>query len=168
MASISKWDRIQMDYHQNRNLDTTTMANPFLKLLKSGEVPMSVLDDKEQVVSFGLFSAQNGYNPSLGPVLACDEHSQTARKIAEEELYCSKNEKQLLPVATEKYRKIAVIGENATRSVTFGVDRRHLKSEIRNLPLDGLIQSMEKDKNSIQHGLCFRPFNVGSLNYLRH
>jgi beta-glucosidase len=132
------------------------LANPFLKLLKSGEVPMSVLDDKASRILRVIFRTGMDTTRPWGR-LTCDEHSQTARKIAEEGIVLLKNEKQLLPVATEKYSKIAVIGENATRSVTFGGGSSTLKVKYEISPLDGLIQKYGKDKIVYSMGYASGP-----------
>ena len=132
------------------------LANPFLKLLKSGEVPMSVLDDKASRILRVIFRTGMDTTRPWGR-LSCDEHSQTARKIAEEGIVLLKNEKQLLPVATEKYSKIAVIGENATRSVTFGGGSSTLKVKYEVSPLDGLIQKYGKDKIVYSMGYASGP-----------
>jgi beta-glucosidase len=97
------------------------LANPFLKGLKSGQFPMSVLDDKVRRHLYVMFKLNLINDPSVTNTLAnvtpqtplsTKEHQETARKIAEESFVLLKN-KNLLPLNPAQLKTIAVIGGNA-------------------------------------------------------
>lgn len=113
------------------------LANPFKKLLKTGEVPMSVLDDKARRILRLIFRTQMMNNRPYGRFV-CDEHSNTALNVAQEGIVLLKNQNNFLPVTAGKYKKIAVIGENASRSLTEGGGSSTLKVKYEVSPLAGL------------------------------
>lgn len=120
------------------------LAQPFLALLKKGDVPVSVLNDKARRILRLIFRTAMTPNRPYGRFV-CPDHSSTALKIAEEGIVLLKNDKQFFPVPTGKYQKIAVIGENATRSVTEGGGSSTLKVKYEVSPLEGLIAKYGKD-----------------------
>jgi beta-glucosidase len=120
------------------------LARPFLDMLKKGEVPVSVVDDKARRVLRLIFRTAMTPNRPYGRFV-CDDHSETARKVAEEGIVLLKNDKQFFPIPAGKYQKIAVIGENATRSVTEGGGSSTLKVKYEVSPLEGFISNYGKD-----------------------
>ena len=120
------------------------LARPFLDMLKKGEVPVSVVDDKARRVLRLIFRTAMTPNRPYGRFV-CDDHSATARKIAEEGIVLLKNDKQFFPISADKNKKIAVIGENATRSVTEGGGSSTLKVKYEVSPLEGFISKYGKD-----------------------
>jgi beta-glucosidase len=113
------------------------LAEPFLKLIEKGEIPVSVLDDKVRRFLRLSFRTNMTANRPFGKMV-CEEHSQVARRVASEGIVLLKNDKQILPVKPGKYGKIAVIGENATRSLTTGGGSSSLKVKYEISPLEGL------------------------------
>jgi beta-glucosidase len=120
------------------------LARPFLDLLKKGEVPVSVVDDKARRVLRLIFRTAMTPNRPYGRFV-CADHNETARKVAEEGIVLLKNDKQFFPISAGKYKKIAIIGENATRSVTEGGGSSTLKVKSEVSPLDGLTAKYGKD-----------------------
>jgi len=120
------------------------LARPFLDMLKKGEVPVSVVDDKARRVLRLIFRTAMTPNRPYGRFV-CDDHSATARKVAEEGIVLLKNDKQFFPISADKNKKIAVIGENATRSVTEGGGSSTLKVKYEVSPLEGFISKYGKD-----------------------
>jgi beta-glucosidase len=88
------------------------------------------------------------------------EHSEAARKIAEQGIVLLKNDKQLLPIPVGKYTTIAVIGENATRRLTIGGGSSSLKVEYEISPLDGLLKKYGKN-----HIVYSKGYASGKSNY---
>ena len=113
------------------------LAEPFLKLIEKGEIPVSVLDDKVRRFLRLSFRTNMAADRPFGKMV-CEEHSQAARRVASEGIVLLKNDKQILPVKPGKYGKIAVIGENATRSLTTGGGSSSLKVKYEISPLEGL------------------------------
>jgi len=132
------------------------LARPFLDLLKKGEVPVSVVDDKARRVLRLIFRTAMTPNRPYGRFV-CTDHSETARKVAEEGIVLLKNDKQFFPIPAGKFQKIAVIGENATRSVTEGGGSSTLKVKYEVSPLAGLIARYGKDHVVYAQGYASGP-----------
>ena len=120
------------------------LAQPFLNLLKNGEVPVSVVDDKARRILRLIFRTSMDSKRPYGRFV-CPDHSATALKVAEEGIVLLKNDKQFFPVPAGKYQKIAIIGENATRSVTEGGGSSTLKVQYEVSPLAGLTAKYGKE-----------------------
>lgn len=113
------------------------LANPFLEGLKSGKYDMAVLEDKARRILRMIFRTTMSGNRPFGKFVS-PEHSQAARKIAQESVVLLKNNEQFLPIPVGKYKKIAVIGENASRSLVVGGGSTSLKVAYEVSPLQGL------------------------------
>ncbi|MDD4589625.1 MAG: glycoside hydrolase family 3 C-terminal domain-containing protein, partial [Parabacteroides sp.] len=121
------------------------LATPFLQGLKSGKYSETVLNDKVRRILRLIFRTTMSADRPFGKFVS-PEHSETARKIAEEGIVLLKNDKQFFPVPVGKYKKIAVIGENATKSLVIGGGSSSLKVAYEVSPLDGLIKKYGKDQ----------------------
>lgn len=118
--------------------DNYYMATPYLKAIKNGELPVSTLDDKvRRVLRLSFRTNMNRQRP-FGS-FATDEHADVARKIAEAGIVLLKNEKNFFPIPVGKYKKILVVGENATRPLTPGGGSSELKPKKEISPLEGII-----------------------------
>ncbi len=125
--------------------DNYYLAQPYLKKIKDGELPISTLDDKVRRVLRLTFRTNMDRNRPFGS-FATPEHADVARRIAEEGIVLLKNEKHFFPIAKDRYNKIVVIGENATRSLTIGGGSSELKVKKEISPLEGLIEKYGEDK----------------------
>ncbi len=113
------------------------LADPYLKLIKSGEVGTKELDEKvRRILRLAFLTTMNRNKPwgSLGT----KEHVDAGRKIAEEGIVLLQNKNNLLPIDLKKNKKIAVIGENAIKMMTVGGGSSSLKVKYEVLPLDGI------------------------------
>lgn len=137
------------------------LATPFLDGLKSGKYSKTVLDDKVRRILRLIFRTTMSADRPFGKFV-CPEHSETALKIAEEGIVLLKNEKQLLPVPVGKYQKIAVIGENAIKSLVIGGGSSSLKVAYEILPLTGLINKYGKD-----HIVYSKGYDSGQTDYTK-
>ncbi len=148
------------------------LANPFLKAIKNGEIPESVVDDKVRRVLRLRYRTNMSNNRSMGRANN-KEHHDVARKIATEGIVLLKNENNFFPVKDEAGLTIAVVGENATRSMTKGGGSSELKPKFEISPLQGL---QERYKNAkIVHSMGYAsgpsvydqvlpsPYNADSL-----
>ncbi|WP_025866290.1 beta-glucosidase family protein [Prolixibacter bellariivorans] len=113
------------------------LANPFLEGIKSGKYDRTVLDDKARRILRMIFRTTMSANRPFGKFVS-PEHSQAASRIAREGIVLLKNDNQFLPIAVGKYKKIAVIGENASRSLVVGGGSTSLKVAYEESPLQGL------------------------------
>lgn len=117
--------------------DNYHMAQPFLKMLRNGEIPMEVLDQKvRNVLRLAFRTALNTKRPwgSFGS----PEHALASRQIAEAGIVLLKNKENILPIDLNKTKKILVIGENAIKAMTVGGGSSSLKAKQEISPLEGL------------------------------
>ncbi|MDR1415776.1 MAG: glycoside hydrolase family 3 C-terminal domain-containing protein [Odoribacteraceae bacterium] len=113
------------DYH---------LARPYLQMLLDGQLPVTSLDDKvRRILRLHLRTTMNRNRP--WGALATAEHADVARRVAEQGIVLLKND-GILPLAPGI--KIAVIGENATRSLTTGGGSSELKVKRETSPLEAL------------------------------
>lgn len=117
--------------------DNYWLAKPYLEMLKKGEVPMSTLDDKVRRI-LRLMLRTNMKEGRANGSLCSEEHFTTAYKVACEAMVLLKNEGDLLPLDASKAMKIAVIGENATRSMCKAGGSSELKTKREVSPLEGI------------------------------
>ena len=117
--------------------DSYYLADPFLKLLISGEIDEDVLNDKVRRILRLMFRTNMASNRPFGRVNN-QEHIDVARKIAGEGIVLLKNEASFFPIDASKKITIAVIGENATKSMTVGGGSSELKAKTEISPLEGL------------------------------
>lgn len=116
-------------------------ANPLIKAVEEGKVPVSVLDEKVanvlRVMS-NIKMLDEGHREK--GKMNTPEHQQAAYNSAAEAAVLLQNDEKLLPLHFDKIRSVAVIGDNATRKHCGG----GLSSEIKTLyeitPLQALQQ----------------------------
>jgi len=136
------------------------LANPYLVGLKSGKYSEAVLNDKVSRILRMIFRTTMSYDRPFGKFVS-PEHSNAARKIAEEGIVLLKNEHQFLPIPVGKYQKIAVIGENATKSLILGGGSSSLKAAYEVSPLQGLIKKYGKEHIIHSLGYASGPSDYG-------
>ena len=122
------------------------LGNPFENLLKEGKVSMDVLDEKASRVLRTIF--RTAMNPQKVIGNQCSEaHYDVCRQVGEEGIVLLKNDRNILPLKPEKYKKysqILVVGENATRSLTQGGGSSELKTLRDISPLEELQRNYEQ------------------------
>jgi beta-glucosidase len=136
------------------------LANPYLKGLKSGKYDEKTLNDKVSRILRLIFRTTMSADRPFGKFVS-PEHSEAARHIAEQGIVLLKNDKQTLPVPVGKYKKIAVIGENATKSLVIGGGSSSLKVSYEVSPLEGLIQKYGKENIVYSMGYVSGPSVYG-------
>ena len=123
--------------------DDYYLARPYLKMLQSGEVPLSTIDDKASRILRLIFRTAMNRQKPYGAICT-DEHYAAAREIGSEGIVLLKNapvakkENPLLPLVAENYRRILVVGDNAVRLLNEGGGSSELKVKDMVSPLDGL------------------------------
>lgn len=113
------------------------LANPYLDLIKKGEVGTKELDDKVRRILHLAFLTTMNRNKPFGSI-GTAEHAFAGRKIAEEGIVLLQNNKNILPIDLSKTKRIAVIGENAIKMMTVGGGSSSLKVKYEVNLLDGL------------------------------
>lgn len=122
--------------------DDYYLGKAYLNMIKEGRIPMEVVNDKAARVLRLIFRTAMNRNKPYGS-MATEEHYQVAREIGTEGIVLLKNEatKQhhaLLPILPGQYKKILVVGDNATRSLTVGGGSSELKVKEEISPLEAL------------------------------
>ncbi|MDA3852960.1 MAG: glycoside hydrolase family 3 C-terminal domain-containing protein, partial [Bacteroidales bacterium] len=117
--------------------DAYYLARPFLEMLQSGEIAEAVVDDKVRRILRLRYRTNMSTNRSFGRANN-QEHSDVARQIAADGIVLLKNNKDFFPIDPETKMTIAVIGENATRSMTIGGGSSELKAKYEISPLQGI------------------------------
>jgi beta-glucosidase len=135
------------------------LADPFLAGLKSGKYSEEDINNKVRRILRLIFRTTMSADRPFGKFVS-PEHSDAARKIADEGIVLLKNDKNLLPVPVGKYKKIAVIGENATKSLVIGGGSSSLKVAYEISPLAGLINRYGKENIVFTKG-----YASGETNY---
>ncbi len=107
---------------------------------------MSTLDDKVRRVLRLTFRTNMNRNRPFGSFATPEHAGGVSRRIAEEGIVLLKNTNDFFPIATNRYNKIVVIGENATRPLTVGGGSSELKVKKEVSPLEGLINKYGEDK----------------------
>ncbi len=121
----------------NRRFNAYYLADPFLKMLRAGEVDEKVLDEKVRRVLRLMFRTTMSPDRPWG-AFATEEHAAAARKIAEEGIVLLRNEGNILPLDPARRMKIAVVGENAVKMLTVGGGSSKLKVKREVSPLEGV------------------------------
>lgn len=123
--------------------DDYYLARPYLKMLQSGEVPLSTIDDKASRILRLIFRTAMNRQKPYGAICT-DKHYAAAREIGSEGIVLLKNapvakkENPLLPLVADNYRRILVVGDNAVRLLNEGGGSSELKVKDMVSPLDGL------------------------------
>ena len=125
--------------------DNYFLANPFLKAIKEGTIEESVVDDKVRRILRLMYRTNMKPNRGFGRINN-KEHHDVARKVAQEGITLLKNDNNFFPIKDKEGLTIAVIGENATRSMTAGGGSSELKPKFEISPLEGLKQRYKKAK----------------------
>jgi beta-glucosidase len=122
------------------------LADSALAMVKNGEVSVSVVDEKVRRILRTMFRI-NKFDERTPGAINTPEHQQVALQVAEEGIVLLKND-NLLPLAAEKTKTIAVIGDNAIRRHAHGGGSSQVNAKYEITPMEG-IQKLAGDKASI-------------------
>ncbi len=113
------------------------LANPFLDAIRKGKLSEDLVDNKVRRILRLMF--RTNMNPNRPPGNANTKaHHDVARHVATEGIVLLKNKDNFFPIKDDKNLTIAVIGENATRSMTAGGGSSELKPKFEISPLEGI------------------------------
>ena len=130
--------------------DDYYMARPMETLIKEGKLDVSYLDDKVRRVLRTMFRTCMNPDKAIGKQCS-EDHYEACQAIGEEGITLLRNEKKILPIVPERYKKILVVGENATRSLTQGGGSSELKTLRDISPLEA-IKKLYGDKVDYAQG----------------
>ena len=104
-----------LTYSIKNAYDNYYLAMPYLEALNKGEVSMSDLDEKARRILRLMFRTTMSANRPCGS-FATEQHAEVNRTVAQEAITLLKND-GILPLRPSGNLRIAVIGDNATRSM---------------------------------------------------
>ncbi|WP_068544460.1 beta-glucosidase [Thalassotalea crassostreae] len=126
--------------------DDYKLAKPFLKMLKEGKIPVSVLDDKVRRILRIQLRIGMMDKSRLSGQRNIPEHREAARKIAEEGIVLLKNE-GILPLNKDEVKNILVLGPNTDREHGKGGGSSQVKSLYEVSPIEGLQEKLGDNVN---------------------
>lgn len=112
------------------------LADPYLNMIKSGEVPESTVDDKARNILRLIFRTSMNIDKPFGSI-ATTEHYAAAKHIGDEAIVLLKNN-GILPLDPTRHSNILVVGENAVRKLTDGGGSSELKVKDMFTPLEAI------------------------------
>ena len=127
-----------LTYSTKNHYDNYFLALPYLDALKRGEVSAEKLDDKVRRVLRLVFRTVMSKDRPWGS-FATEEHAAVGREVAGEGIVLLKND-GILPLKPESGKRIAVIGENATRSLLRAGGSSELKPRREVSPLEAVVE----------------------------
>lgn len=134
--------------------DDYYLGKEYLRMAKSGEVSMDIVNEKASRVLRLIFRSAMKSNKPFGSINS-PEHLAANRLIAEEGIVLLKNDvakatkSKLLPIDAKKYKTVLVVGDNATKPLCPGGGSSELKPKDEVSPLRGIQERFGKDWNII-------------------
>lgn len=115
-------------------------ANPLIEVVKSGKVPMSLVDEKvgdvlRVMIKTNVLDPKKRFGPGS---MNTKEHQQATYDAAAEAIVLLKNQHNLLPLDFSSIKSLAVIGDNATRKHSNGGLSSEIKAVYEVTPLEAL------------------------------
>lgn len=151
-----------LTYSTKNHYDNYYLALPYLAALKRGEVSWEKLDDKARRVLRLIFRTLMSKDRPWGS-FATEEHAAVARTIAGEGIVLLKNE-GILPLTLHSGKRIAVIGENATRSMCKAGGSSELKPWREISPLEAFEEVYGKENIRYALGYGSGASSYGRVN----
>jgi len=115
-------------------------ANPLIEAVKSGKIPMSLVDEKvgdvlRVMIKTNVLDPKKRFGPGS---MNTKEHQQATYDAAAEAIVLLKNQNNLLPLDFSSIKSLAVIGDNATRKHSNGGLNSEIKAVYEVTPLEAL------------------------------
>ena len=123
--------------------DAYFLAMPYMNLITSGKLGTDELNDKCRRILRMIFRTTMSGERPFG-ALNSEAHVAAARQIGAQGIVLLKNDapakgaEALLPINTQKVKRILVVGENAVKMQTVGGGSSSLKVQHEVSPLDGI------------------------------
>lgn len=126
-------------------------ATPLIDAVKSGKVPMSLVDEKvgdvlRVMIKTNVLDPKKRFGPGS---MNTKEHQQATYDAAAEAIVLLKNQNNLLPLDFSSIKSLAVIGDNATRKHSNGGLSSEIKAVYEVTPL-GALRAKWGDKVDIR------------------
>ena len=143
--------------------DNYFLAMPYVKGIQEGKYTTKELDEKVRRV-LRLFY-RTTMNPNRPHGFLCSEsHYATAKQVAEEGIVLLQNKNNVLPINTQKAKRVLVVGENAVKMMTVGGGSSSLKVQKEISPLDGLKARLGKQGIEVDYARGYVGDVTGDYN----
>ena len=118
----------------------------------AGSVPIEVINEKVRRILRVRFAIESASESEKDRIISTPEHGKIAYQLASHSIVLLKNTNNTLPIDLNKVKKIAVIGENATRKLADGGFGAGVKARYEITPLEGL-----KSRIGLKAAIQFAP-----------
>ena len=143
--------------------DNYYLSLPYMRAIQEGKFTQKELNDKVRRV-LRLFY-RTTMNPNRPHGFLCSEsHYAAARQIAEEGIVLLQNKNNVLPINTQKAKRVLVVGENAIKMMTVGGGSSSLKVQREISPLEGLKARLAKDRIDVDYARGYVGDVTGNYN----
>ena len=143
--------------------DNYYLSLPYMRAIQEGKFTQKELNDKVRRV-LRLFY-RTTMNPNRPHGFLCSEsHYAAAKQIAEEGIVLLQNKNNVLPINTQKAKRVLVVGENAIKMMTVGGGSSSLKVQREISPLEGLKARLAKDGIDVDYARGYVGDVTGNFN----
>ena len=143
--------------------DNYFLSLPYMRAIQEGKFTQKELNDKVRRV-LRLFY-RTTMNPNRPHGFLCSEsHYAAAKQIAEEGIVLLQNKNNVLPINTQKAKRVLVVGENAIKMMTVGGGSSSLKVQREISPLEGLKARLAKDGIDVDYARGYVGDVTGNYN----
>ena len=143
--------------------DNYYLSLPYMRAIQEGKFTQKELNDKVRRV-LRLFY-RTTMNPNRPHGFLCSEsHYVAAKQIAEEGIVLLQNKNNVLPINTQKAKRVLVVGENAIKMMTVGGGSSSLKVQREISPLEGLKARLAKDGIDVDYARGYVGDVTGNYN----
>ena len=132
---------IDVEMEVTYDFDQQYLAEPLLKMVRSGEISEAFIDEKVRNIlrlMFRLHMIGEKRETRKTGTYNSREHQETVLKIARESVVLLKNEEECLPLEAKKVKRVAVIGQNAAAIHSNGGGSAEIKALYEISPLLGI------------------------------
>lgn len=143
--------------------DNYYLSLPYMRAIQEGKFTQKELNDKVRRV-LRLFY-RTTMNPNRPHGFLCSEsHYAAAKQIAEEGIVLLQNKNNVLPINTQKAKRVLVVGENTIKMMTVGGGSSSLKVQREISPLEGLKARLAKDGIDVDYARGYVGDVTGNYN----
>ena len=143
--------------------DNYYLSLPYMRAIQEGKFTQKELNDKVRRVLRLFYRTTMNPNRPHG-FLCSDSHYAAARQIAEEGIVLLQNKNNVLPINTQKAKRVLVVGENAIKMMTVGGGSSSLKVQREISPLEGLKARLAKDGIDVDYARGYVGDVTGNYN----
>lgn len=163
------YNGLDLEMGTNKPYNEFYLADAFLKMAEESEEVRNLLDDKVRRI-LRLMLRINKMSPErkLGE-FNTKEHQQTAYDIAAESMVLLKNENNILPINSQKAKKVLVVGPNAKTVHHAGGNSSAVHALYEVSAYDGVINRFKDYDVEYERGVAdikYHPIATESLNII--